>query len=226
MPDTFASRVLEFYKGMNLTTRLPKGVEFMNPYVSDYTFHLCEQFYHKFYNDNKKRTLMVGINPGRFGSGTTGVSFTDPIKLEKECGIKNDLPKKAELSADFIYAMINAYGGPKKFYSHYFISAVSPLGFTKEGKNINYYDIPELQTAVKPFIISSIKRMIDLGINTDRCYCIGEGKNLEFLRKLNIEHNWFGEIIPLAHPRFIMQYRRKTMNTFIDDYLNKLSNGI
>jgi len=72
---------------------------------------------------------LLGINPGRFGSGTTGVSFTDPIKLEKYCGIRNDLVKKAELSADFIYAMIIAYGGLESFYNRFFISSVSPLGF-------------------------------------------------------------------------------------------------
>ena len=194
----------------------------MNPYVDDYTFHLCELFYNKYYADEKKRTLLVGINPGRFGSGTTGISFTDPIKLEKECDIPNTLIKKPELSADFIYAMIKAYGGPKKFYSIFFISAVSPLGFTKEGKNINYYDEPNLQKAVTPFVISSISGMLKLGISRKKCFCIGEGKNLNFLSKLNEEHQWFEEIVPLAHPRFIMQYKRKSVSKYIDEYLIKL----
>jgi len=194
----------------------------MNPYANDYAFHLCELFYQKYYSDEKERTLLVGINPGRFGSGATGISFTDPIKLEKECGIENTLVKKPELSADFIYAMINAYGGPKKFYGNYFISAVSPLGFTKEGKNINYYDEPGLQKAVTPFILSAINGMIKLGISRKQCFCIGEGKNLAFLSKLNEEHHWFEEIIPLAHPRFIMQYKRKSVNKYINDYILKL----
>ena len=194
----------------------------MNPYIDDYTFQLCKSFYNKYYSDDNERTLLVGINPGRFGSGTTGISFTDPIKLEKECGITNTLIKKPELSADFIYAMIKAYGGPEKFYNLYFISAVSPLGYTKEGKNINYYDEPGLQKTVTPFIISSINGMINLGISQKKCFCIGEGKNLNFLLKLNEAHHWFEEIVPLAHPRFIMQYKRKSVNTYIDDYLLKL----
>jgi len=219
---SFANRVLHFYKGLELGITLPKGIEYMNPYVDDYAFQLCELFYNKYYSDEKERTLLVGINPGRFGSGTTGISFTDPIKLEKECNIANTLSKKPELSADFIYAMIKAFGGPEKFYRNYFISAVSPLGFIKAGKNINYYDEPALQKAVTPFIIRSINSMVSLGISKKKCFCIGEGKNLSFLSKLNEEHQWFEEIIPLAHPRFIMQYKRKSVSKYIDDYILKL----
>lgn len=215
-------RILNFYKSLTLDARLPKGIEYMNPYINEYTFQLCEQFYHKFYNDERGRTLMVGINPGRFGSGLTGISFTDPIKLEKECGIPNTLVKKAELSADFIYRMINAYGGPKKFYQRYFISAISPLGFIKDGKNINYYDVPKLQEAVTPFILKSIQSMLNLGISRKKCFCIGEGKNLDFLTRLNNTHHWFEEIVPLSHPRFIMQYKRKSVDLYVDDYLSKL----
>lgn len=194
----------------------------MNPYQDDYTIDLCKKFFAKYYSDERSRTLLVGINPGRFGSGMTGVSFTDPIKLETICGIANTFPKKPELSADFIYTMIKAYGGPEQFYKKYFISAVSPLGFTKDGKNINYYDDAKLQAAITPFVIKSIKQLLAMGINNEVCYCIGEGKNLEYLNKLNSEHKWFNEIIPLAHPRFIMQYKRKYVGEYVKDYLKKL----
>ncbi len=211
--------ILEFYRHLDLGAVLPKGIKVMNPYKDEYAMGLCDKFYQKYYHDDLSRKLMLGINPGRFGSGTTGISFTDPVKLEKVCGIENTLIKKAELSADFIYRMIEAYGGPKDFYRRYFISAVSPLGFTKEGKNINYYDDKKLQKAVTPFVIDSINRIIKIGINKEKCFCIGEGKNYDFLTKLNEEHRWFIEIIPLPHPRFIMQYRRKKVLTYIDQYL-------
>ncbi len=211
--------ILEFYSQLDLGDVLPKGIRVMNPYKDEYTMGLCDKFYQKYYHDDLSRTLMLGINPGRFGSGTTGISFTDPVKLEKVCGIENTLIKKAELSADFIYRMIEAYGGPKAFYQRYFISAVSPLGFTKEGKNINYYDDKKLQKAVTPFVIDSINSIMKIGINQEKCFCIGEGKNFDFLDKLNEEHRWFKEIIPLPHPRFIMQYRRKKVLTYIDQYL-------
>jgi hypothetical protein len=96
------------------------------------------------------------------------------------------------------------------------------LGFTKDGKNINYYDDAKLQTAIIPFVIKSINQLIAIGIDKKVCYCIGEGKNHQFLTNLNREHNWFEEIIPLAHPRFIMQYKRKYIDDYVKDYLVKL----
>lgn len=218
-----ADSILTFLKDLRITAKLPKGIEVLDPYSNSQVFELCKQFYHKYYKDNNQRTLLLGINPGRFGSGTTGVSFTDPIKLEKYCGIKNDLIKKPELSADFIYAMIDAYGGPDGFYSKYFVSAVSPLGFTFKGKNINYYDVAALERSVTPFMVDSINRMMKMGMSKEKCYCIGEDKNLRALARLNENHKWFHEIVPLPHPRFIMQYRRKKLKEYVDIYLTRLS---
>jgi hypothetical protein len=213
--------ILQFYNDLK-PPKMPKGVAVMNPYRDAAVSPLIRAFYRKYYHDTHPRILMLGINPGRFGSGTTGISFTDPIRLETNCGIANTLAKKPELSSDFIYRMIEAYGGPKSFYSRYFISAVSPLGFTREGKNINYYDDKKLQTAVRPFAVSCIQQLVDMGVDTMRCYCIGEGKNYTFLAELNEEHRWFGEITPLAHPRFIMQYRRKQLEDYIRMYTDRL----
>jgi len=215
--------ILAFFKELKITAKLPKGVEILYPYDNPVSFNLCEQFYHKYYDDNRERVLLLGINPGRFGSGTTGVSFTDPVKLEKYCGIQNDLPKKVELSADFIYAMITEFGGTEKFYSKYYISSVSPLGFVMNGKNINYYDIPKLEKAITPFIIESINKNIAIGMSRERCYCIGGDKNLKSLSRLNDEHKWFKEIIPLPHPRFIMQYRRKKMKEYVEFWIDALN---
>ena len=213
--------MLSFLSQLDLDVKLPKGVSAMNPYREPYTFSLCQAFYKKFYSDNNERTLLLGINPGRFGSGTTGISFTDPIKLEDICGIANTLQKKPELSADFIYRMIAAYGGHEGFYKSYLVSAISPLGFTKDGKNINYYDIPLLQKAVTPFIIKSIDQLAAM-VTNEKCFCIGEGKNFVFLEDLNQTHGWFKEIVPLPHPRFIMQYRRKRLDEYIGIYVSQL----
>jgi hypothetical protein len=221
-----SDRILELYQQLEIIARLPARVKVMNPYKDPYTFDLCEKFYRKFYNDENPRILLLGINPGRFGSGTTGISFTDPIKLEMICGIKNHFAKKPELSADFIYAMIDSLGGPAAFYDRFFISAVSPLGFTRDGKNINYYDDQRLQKAIRPFVVSSINKIMAMGMKRDRCFCIGGGENFRFLNKLNHEVGWWNEIIPLPHPRFIMQYRRKKVKEYIAEYLNQLTSSI
>jgi hypothetical protein len=224
---TFAKHVLKFYQSLDLSgTRLPKNVVVLNPYPDKTAFDLTGKFFNKFYNDTNPRRIIIGINPGRFGGGMTGIPFTDPIRLEKICGIENDLPKKPELSSDFIYRMIEVFGGPEKFYSKYFISSVSPLGFTKDGKNLNYYDIKELQFTLSDFIIQSIQTQLKFGISTDVAFCLGEGQNYKFMQALNKEQKFFGEIVPLPHPRFIMQYRRKQLDEFVKRYVQTLAHPL
>jgi hypothetical protein len=218
----FAERILVFYKSLAITNRLPKGVEILNPYQDEKAFKLCSQFYRKYYSDDKQRRVILGINPGRFGGGITGIPFTDPIKLENICGIPNDLQKKAELSADYIYKMIEAFGGPEKFYRAYFFNSVSPLGYTLDGKNLNYYDTPELQKSLESFIIKSMHELLELGVDRDKAFCLGEGQNFKYLVALNEREKLFKSIEPLAHPRFIMQYKRKMVDEYVKGYLKKL----
>ncbi len=218
----FCDAALSYYAQLDFKSRLPTDMAVMNPYHHAETFALCTQFFRKFYTDSDQRRVLLGINPGRFGSGTTGISFTDPIRLAKDCGIDNPLPKKPELSSDFIYQMIELCGGPKTFYQRYFITAVSPLGFLKDGKNINYYDDPGLAKAALPFIVESMEGLMKLPVSRSLCFCIGEGKNFDFLQKLNAQHHWFEEIKALPHPRFIMQYKRKQLQRYLHDYKTAL----
>ena len=218
-----ADQILTFYKSLKLEMPLPKGVDVLNPFRHDDVFELCKKFYHEFYNDSNPRRLIMGINPGRLGGGTTGIPFTDPVKLEKFCSIPNPLPKKTELSADFIYTMIEAFGGVNSFYKRFHFSSVCPLGFTMDGKNLNYYDLPKLEQAVRPFIISSIRKQLTFPIDTGTCFCLGEGENYKYLLKLNQEFSFFENIVPLPHPRFIMQYRRKKVHEYVNVYIQKLN---
>jgi hypothetical protein len=216
------SRILSFYQDLKLSAALPEGVEFMNPYQNDKSFALCSLFYQKYYHDDRERTMILGINPGRFGGGITGIPFTDPQKLEVFCGIENDFRKKTELSADFIYAMIKVFGGPEKFYGRYYFSAISPLGFTKDEKNLNYYDLRELQNAIEPFAVNCLRKQLTFGMNQEKAFCLGEGENFKYLSQLNNRYKFFESIVPLPHPRFIMQYRQKHVDSYIQMYLDKL----
>ena len=220
---TFADHVLEFNRSLNIDQPLPEGVSVLNPFKDEIAFSFCKQFYRKYYNDNNERTLIIGINPGRLGGGLTGIPFTDPVKLEICCNIQNSLQKKVELSADFIYRVIETYGGPEKFYKNFYFTAVSPLGFKRNDKNLNYYDIRELQDELMNYIIDCMKAQLNFGVNNQICFCLGEGSNFKFLSKLNETHNFFKSIVPLPHPRFIMQYKRKQMDKFIGDYIHALS---
>ena len=119
--------------------------------------------------------------------------------------------------------MIEAFGGAQAFYNKFYFSAMSPLGFVKHGKNLNYYDDKNLLQLIQPFIIDCMQQQITFGLKTDVCFCIGEGENLKYLRKLNEEHAWFNRFETLPHPRFIMQYRLKRKEEFIQQYVEKLN---
>lgn len=217
-----ANNIVDFLFNLRIPFKLPKDIAVLDAHQRKDVQQACISFYKKFYSDNNKRHLLIGINPGRFGGGVTGIPFTDPIRLEKICGIENDFQKKQELSSVFIYDMIEAFGGPKKFYDQFYISAMSPLGFVKNGKNLNYYDDKILLEKIQPFIIDCMNEQISFGLLTNICFCIGEGENLKYLKKLNEQHKWFETIESLPHPRFIMQYRIKRKREFIDQYVTKL----
>ncbi|MEP6948086.1 MAG: uracil-DNA glycosylase family protein [Ginsengibacter sp.] len=210
-------------KNLNLEVELPAGVKVMNPFKENATFNLCEKFYKKYYSDNNPRYLILGINPGRFGGGVTGIPFTDPVRLQNICGIENDFAKKQELSSVFIYETIHAFGGPGIFYDKFYISAISPLGFIKNNKNMNYYDDRHLENSIRDFVVECINRQLEFGINRKVAFCLGEGKNFIYLSKLNNEMNLFEKIVALPHPRFIMQYKLKKKAEYIVRYLRELA---
>ena len=184
---------------------------------------IVKSFLGKYYNDRNPRRILLGINPGRFGAGVTGVNFTAPKQLRELCGIDHEFKPQSELSAEFIYEMITAYGGTEKFYGSYFIGSVCPLGFVKQGRNINYYDDKELLKIVEPFIIENLKKLIDFNTDKSVVYSIGGEKNFRYLSSLNNRFRWFGQVEPLPHPRFIMQYKRRQKQQFIQQYLQLIT---
>jgi len=225
---TIADKIISFNKHLEYTGSLPANIRIMNPFKESKTAgKISEIFYRKFYNDVHPRRLILGINPGRLGAGATGVMFTDPKRLIKECGILFDGPLLHEPSSEFVYAVIAAYGGVEAFYNDVYIHSVCPLGFTivddkgKE-KNYNYYDSKELTADVREFIKWNIQQQIKIIGGTQTCYCLGTGKNFAFLQALNNEEHYFERIVPLEHPRFIMQYKNKSKQMYIDDYVRKL----
>ena len=104
---------------------------------------------------------------------------------------------------------------------------VCPIGIVKTNPNgnevnCNYYESKPLQEAVYPFIIDVIRSQVSFGFDTSVCYCIGSGENYDFLLRINKEYNFFGTIIPLEHPRFIMQYNSRNKDKFIEKYISAL----
>ncbi len=226
MTSTFGTRLYDFYTSLRLESPLPSGIEAMNPYFSPETQRCTKAFCTKYFQDNAERVSLWGINPGRFGAGLTGLSFTDPVVLREICGIDNALGTKHELSAEYVWSVIAEYGGAERFYSHFFLTALCPLGFVQRKEkgevNYNFYDDPALFRAAKPFIVKTMQEQIALGLRRDVAICLGTGKLYSAFEAINTEYQFFENILPLEHPRFIMQYRRKQLADYRRKYVATL----
>lgn len=224
---TFAEKVIQFNSTLKFSGELPNSIRVMNPFKdNNKILSISKLFYEKFYNDHNNRKLILGINPGRFGAGVTGIPFTDTKRLSEICHINIKSITTHEPSSVFIYELIEKYGGPEKFYRDYYINSVCPLGFVKKNQkgnwiNCNYYDYDELFNTMQPFMVESLKKQIDFGVDTKTCFVLGR-KNTRYLKHINDKEKLFGSLITFDHPRYIVQYKLKKKEQYINDYLIRL----
>jgi hypothetical protein len=217
------NKITNFFFNLSSPLGLPENISVLFPHQLPEVKKVIKIFFTRYYNDNDQRHFIIGINPGRFGAGVTGINFTAPKQLTESCLIPNSFKMQTELSAEFVYEVIDAFGGCEVFYKKFYLASVSPLGFVKNGVNLNYYDDVELKDAIKPFAVDNLQKQIKmLQTNRNKCICLGE-KNFTFFNELNNEHHFFKEIIRLPHPRFIMQYKRKIKHEFVEKYLHSLA---
>ncbi len=228
MIKSFADSVIDFNRNLIYSDQLPVGFRVINPYLDNpETLTVMQQFYQKYYNDSEKRKFIIGINPSRHGAGVTGVPFTDTKRLESICGISMQSARTHEISSVFLYDMIKEFGGAIDFYQQFYINSPFPLAIvrrTKDSKwiNANYYDDSALFEMVKDFMISSLKKHISMGLDTDTVFILGK-KNANFIQKLNKEAKLFEKLEVLEHPRFIQQYKFRERQLYIDKYIIKLN---
>lgn len=230
---TIAERILNF--DANLSKKsivLPEGYRIINPFTGTQKEHVratASAFYKKYYNDNCPRRMILGSSPARRGTAVTGIPFEDAEHLQAETGIVIDEFYINKSSSGFLYEVMEAYGGCSRFYADFYMNFVCPLGIVKTNikgneVNCNYYDNKELQKSLYSFIVDTLKSQLEFGIDTSVCYCIGSGENYSFLSKINYEYDFFDTIVPLEHPRFIMQYNSKKKDEFLEKYINALCN--
>ena len=224
--QTVAQRIIAFNESLEFTAPLPQGIRVMNPFRENpNALAASSRFYEKYYTDTNTRHFIIGINPGRFGAGLTGVPFTDPKRFAALMGdAVYEGPMAHEPSSVFVYDMIEQYGGVETFYARFYINSICPLGFTSlkpNGKevNYNYYDSKELAEAARPFMLKTFRQQLEFGIARDVCFCLGTGKNAAYIDSLNQEFGFFERVVPLEHPRYVIQYKTKQKQAYIDKYV-------
>jgi hypothetical protein len=219
---TFSALAIKYLSNLKNPPRITKDVEILNPYRSADVLSAVKGFCKKFYDDDKERIFVFGINPGRFGGGLTGISFTDPVALRECCKIENNLGTRKELSSKFVYSVVEKFGGAEKFFSSVFLTALYPFTIIKDGKNYNYYDDSSLAERLRPEIVQTIQSQIGFGARRDLAILLGK-KNAEYFSRINEEHNFFRRIVVLEHPRYIMQYRLKKIDEYIKKYIDAIN---
>ncbi len=222
----FCDGIIDFFSTLDAPGNLPEDVDILWPYGSSEVQRVMETFYSKYYSDSDKRIFLIGINPGRFGAGITGICFTDPPRLEKDCGIPHKLKGGIELSSDFVYRMISAFGGTEIFYRRFYITALSPVGYVRDGKNLNYYDIKGMPEQLDAWMAETMAVQIAAGCDRRVAFSMGQGTNFKQLQAFNERHGFFERVEPLPHPRWVMQYRRKRLDEFIRLYVETLQGAV
>ncbi|MCS6990260.1 MAG: DUF4918 family protein [Chitinophagales bacterium] len=223
---SFAQRAFHFFQTLAQDQPIIPAslhIKIINPYCDAAVMEAVQAFLFRYYDDDNPRVLIAGINPGRYGGGLTGISFTDPVALRHHCDIDHRLKKRQELSSSFIYRVIEHMGGASRFFQTFFLTALCPLGFLRNGRNYNYYDDPRLLQAVSEFIEKTFMKQVQLGVRRDVFVVLGGDKNFRMAQRLNDKYRWFERLLALEHPRFIMQYRRRHLSHFVNRYVEQLS---
>lgn len=232
---TFAEHVLHFNEELSRKNfELPDGFKIINPFggeQKEVVKRVTNAFYQRYYNDTLCRRLILGSSPARRGTAVTGVPFEDAKLLQSEFGIGIDNFYINKASSDFLDDVITAYGGREKFYSDFYMNFVCPLGIVRINSkgnemNCNYYENKKIKECLYSFMVKNIENQIDFGVDTSVCYCIGSGENYRFLSELNGKYRFFNTIIPLEHPRYIMQYNLKQKDFFVEKYIKTLCSHI
>ena len=225
-------KIIDYYKWLSLQNiELFDKYKIVNPYKQERIIKVVEVFYNKYFDDNHNRYLILGASPARRGTSATGIPFEDEEHIYKLTGesINNFYINKN--SSNFLYDVMENYGGIDKFYSDFFLEFVCPLGIVNINNknnevNVNYYENRKLQSYLNDFIKKSLDELIKIGINREVCYCIGSGENYQYLLKLNEENHYFKRIVALEHPRYIMQYNKDKTAFYMNKYLNELNNKL
>jgi len=181
--------------------------------LSNFLSHrqVMDDFWRRFYPEELPRHVICGLNPGRFGAGLTGVPFTDFQTLSR--WMPSVERQDTEPSAQF-FAQVVAAVGVEAFFRRFYVTNVSAVGYVKDGRNLNYHDLPAgaLEVVERRFVeemeIVRPQQIIALGRQVERS-----------IKRLmpNVVVSY------LPHPAWVSTYRKAAQHDWIERYLRVLS---
>ena len=75
-------------------------------------------------------------------------------------------------------------------------------------------------------MIKSLKSQLAAGGSKKIAFVLGRGKNYQYLNQMNEKHGLVKTLWPLPHPRWVMQYRLKKLDIYIQEYITKLHQAL
>lgn len=215
----YSDSVLRFYRDFAVGDVFDNALQLHNPYDAPSRQAVMTAFYEKYFNDDKSRIHILGINPSRLNNTSTGIHYTDGFSLQNYCGIPNDFFKSRELTSDFFYRVVEKMGGANEFYANVFPWAAMPVALTEHGKYANYYEVEN--DRVEQIVSANIEWLTTLP-RRGKLVVLGLGENRARIKKLDGFPFGYGEVHYLPHPRWVLQYNRAKLEHFIEMYIDAL----
>ncbi len=185
--------------------------------LSDFLQHpdVMDAFWSRYYGNQLPREVICGLNPGRLGAGLTGVPFTDFQTLSRWLpGIER---QDTEPSAQFFAKVVDAMG-VEAFFRRFYVTNVSAVGYVKDGKNLNYHDLPE--AALRVVERNFMEEMAAVG--PVRIIALGRQAYATAIRLLSSS---VGSVEYLPHPSWIMRYHPHDVDEWAHRYSGLLGGG-
>jgi hypothetical protein len=70
-----------------------------------------------------------------------------------------------------------------------------------------------------------MRKQLEFGARRGVAIVLGTSRNFKELSSLNERHSFFERLVAVEHPRFIMQYRRKKVEVFVERYAQVLGDA-
>jgi len=181
--------------------------------LSNFLSHrqVMEDFWRRFYPEELPRRVICGLNPGRFGAGLTGVPFTDFQTLSR--WMPSVEGQDTEPSAQFFAKIVDAIG-VDSFFQRFYVTNVSAVGYVKDGRNLNYHDLPADALEVVEQNFTEEMRLVA----PTRVVALGKHAYATVKKTLPSDI----DITYLAHPSWIMTYRRRELDAWVQRYVGAL----